>query len=144
MRHFFGLNKFSPSLMLIGDMAWIPLHILIKINMLKLWNKICNPNETRLLLIVLKWESGLGINNWGYDINNILNSANIDENTANMTSIDINKVTERLMLEEEQIWRIEIQNKPKLRSYTKFKSNISVENYVTQCKSKHTRSHYTI
>ena len=57
-----------------------------------------------------------------------------------MTSIDINEVTERLLLEEEQSWRIKVQNKLKLRSYMKFKSNISVENYVTQCKSKHIRS----
>ena len=46
IRHFLGLNKFSPNLMLIGDMAWTPSHILIKINMIKLWNKICNLNVT--------------------------------------------------------------------------------------------------
>ena len=124
----YPLYKFSPNLMLIGDMAWTPSHILIKINMIKLWNKICNLNVTRLPLSVLKWELGLGINN---DIDNILSSINIDENTANMTSIDINEVTERLLLEEEQSWRIEVQNKPKLRSYMV---------YVTQCKSKHIRS----
>ena len=140
MRHFLGLNKFSPNLMLIGDMAWTPSHILIKINMIKLWNKICNLNVTRLPISVLKWELGLGINNWSNDIDNILSSINIDKNTANMTSIDINEVTERLLLEEEQSWRIEVQNKPKLRSYMTFKSNISVENYVTQCKSKHIRN----
>ena len=68
MRHFLGLNKFSPNLMLIGDMAWTPLHILIKINMIKLWNKICNLNVTRLPISVLKWELGLGINNWSNNI----------------------------------------------------------------------------
>ena len=98
-------------------MAWTPSHILIKISMVKLWNKICNLNVTRLPLSVLKWELGLGINNWSNNIDNILSSTNIDENTANMTSIDINEVTERLLLEEEQSWRIEVQNKPKLRSY---------------------------
>ena len=140
MRHFLGLNKFSPNLMLIGDMAWVPSHILIKIDMLKLWNKICNLNETRLPLIVLKWELGLGINNWSYDINNILNSANIDENIENMTTINIKEVSERLLLQEEQSWQSELHNKPKLRSYMKFKHNINVENYVTYYKSKHTRS----
>ena len=84
-------------------MAWTPSHILIKINVIKLWNKICNLNETRLPPIVLKWELGLGINNWSNDTDNILNSINIDENTANMRSIDINEVTERLLLEK-QSW----------------------------------------
>ena len=51
MRHLLDLNKFSPNLMPISDMAWmktvwIPSHILIKLNMIKLWNKICNLNET--------------------------------------------------------------------------------------------------
>ena len=49
-------------------------------------------------------ELGFGINNWSYDIKNILNSANINENKENMTTINIKEVSDRLLLEEEQSW----------------------------------------
>ena len=64
----------------------------------------------------------------------------IDGNIENMTTINIKEVSDRSILEDEQSWRSDLQNKPKLRSYMKFKNNINVENHVTYCKSKHTRS----
>ena len=74
MRPFLGLNKFSPNLMLEGDMGWIPMHIEVKCNMIRLWNRICNLNTTRIPKIILKWEIENGINNWAFEINEILDS----------------------------------------------------------------------
>ena len=43
---------------------------------------------------------------------------------------DINSVKQTLFEKQEEDWKHNVQNKPKLRFYRQFKENIEVENYV--------------
>ena len=140
MRHYLGVNKFSPNLMLEGDMGWIPMHIQIKINMLKLWNRICLLDPSRIPNMILKWELQNGINNWAFEINEILNSVNIFNDINHLTTINIETVKNKLLTIEENEWKTSVDNKPKLRTYSKFKTEVGIENYVTKCTNKYKRS----
>ena len=42
--------------MLHGDTGWIPSHITMKTNMIKLWNRICRLDNCRLPKVILNWE----------------------------------------------------------------------------------------
>ena len=88
LRYFFGLNKFSQNATLHGDTGWIPSHITIKTNMIKLWNRICRLDNCRLLKVILNWEVKNGMNNWSHELHEILATCNIEQEIKNLENID--------------------------------------------------------
>ena len=140
LRYFLGLNKFSPNAMLQGDTGWIPSHITIKTNMIKLWNRICSLDNCRLPKVILNWEVKNGMNNWSHEIHEILDTCNIEQEIENLENIDEHNILNKLLEQEQINWTDEIQSKPKLRTYAKFKDKIHPEKYVKNCHGKHKRS----
>ena len=139
IRYHMGLNRFSANLVLQGDTGWTPINISIKLNMLRLWNRICMLPEHRVPYRILKWELNIGVNNWVKDIESILSSVSLFPQLENMEAIDISVIKSRLMAAEENAWTNAVCNKPKLRIYKLIKSNICTENYIL-CNNKKLRS----
>ena len=126
--------------MLQGDTGWIPSHITIEVNMIKLWNRICKLDQCRLPKAIIDGEVKNGMNNWSHEIHEILNTCNVKQEIENLENIDKHNILNKLLEQEQINWTDKIQSKPKLRTYVKFKDKIHPENYVERCHSKHKRS----
>ena len=62
-----------------GDLGWKSIHIGLKINMLRLWNKIVNMSNRRIPRMVFIWECNLGLNNWCSEVEQILGDINCND-----------------------------------------------------------------
>ena len=70
------------------------------------------------------------MNNWSHEIHEILDTCNIEQEIENLENIDEHNILNKLLEQEQINWTDEIQSKPKLRTYAKFKDKIHTENYV--------------
>ena len=80
--------------------------------------------------------------NWCSDISDIFQSVDMDNVFHSKEQCDISLVTGRLLKIDVRNWRYEVQNKPKLRTYIQFKSEIDTEEYVLSFLPKGCRSVY--
>ena len=71
---------------------------------------------------------------------NILLSLDMDEIYSNRLPVNFNMVVSELNNIQQNDWRINVQNKPKLRFYSKFKSDYEPEVYIKMNLDKNERS----
>ena len=79
-------------------------------------------------------------NNLCSDIRDIFQSVDMDNVFHSKKQCDILLVKGRLLEIDVHNWRYEVQNKPKLRTYIQFKSEIDTEEYVSSFLPKGCRS----
>ena len=121
-------------------MGWEPLHIGLKLNMLRLWNKLTTLDNNRISKTVFDWEYSLGVNNWCSEIEEILSEINFGELYDRKVACDIMECKIRSFDDYKNSWKAGKLLKPKLRSYNLFKTDFCTENYVINC-DKYIRSH---
>ena len=97
-------------------------------------------DNNRLPKKILDWDLSVNGNTWSSEIKSIL--YRIGENEAFNTRQTVRTNSCWALLHEQYCnnWKVEIANKPKLRTYVKFKVNYNVEQYVTSFMSKCQRS----
>ncbi len=80
MRYFLGVNKYTPTHALYGDMAWVnmPKYRRWK-SQLRLWNRLVEMENSRLTRRVFIWDSTLCPNNWSSDTFEILLESGMEE-----------------------------------------------------------------
>ena len=139
-RYFLGVNRFASIHAIEGDMGWEPIHIGMKLNMIRLWNKLIKMQADRIAKIVFEWEYNLGVNNWCSEIEQILGEINLGELFDRKITCDLSLCKERLFKEYQLLWENGKLLKPKLRTYNLFKNNFEAEHYVKYC-DKYMRSH---
>ena len=123
MRFYLGVHRFAPILGVIGDIGWSSARVGQHINMVRLWNRLIEMDENRITKRIFMWDLSLAHNNWTVDIRQILRYVNLEHIYDNQSVCTISELRTLEITNCNNIWATEISNKPKLRTYIKFKNN---------------------
>ena len=143
MRTYMGVNRYAPKLAVAGDMGWVPGTIRRKIQTLRYWNHLINLPNDRLTKRVFLYDYNTNSEaSWCSHIRQIF-IENGMENIYNMLLVcDLNVAKFTLLTKYTESWKSDISHKPKLRFYTKFKSEPLSENYLKLNLSCSQRSYF--
>ena len=132
-RSFLGVHRFTPTLALEGDMGWLIPKYRRWSQMLRLWNRLVSMPDDRVTKQIFVNDYYLAMSNfenWCTSIYRILNVLHKENLFYERQPCDIDSALQSFYTIQEEQWRRAIVQKPKLRFYQLFKSNLAVENYV--------------
>jgi hypothetical protein len=146
IRSFLGVHRYTSNIAIQGDMAWRWPIVRRKLEMLKLFKRICLMSNQRLAKTILLWDWQHKGRTWSWCIRSILKDT--DQGNLNIDVVGgdidfdelITKAEEVLMRIEVDRWSKELSKQPKLRFYRLFKNTFETATYVKQCASKSARS----
>ncbi len=142
-RIFLGVHKFAPLLALEGDTGWLSAQYRRWVNIIRFWNRmiIAPPNSLTKQMFEYDYNKcEQGRNNWCANVKKLFRQVNLQDNYINKDTCDLRKIKKLLFEEQEKTWKEKVINKPKLRFYCLFKSDLLMENYVTYNLSPSERS----
>lgn len=131
MRIFLGVHKFAPVLALQGDIGWYPCTLLRRLDMLRMWNRLCTMPDDRLTKLIFLWDYNICRNNWSSEVSQIFDSLHMPDVFVERTECDLSNVTQRYHTLADNEWSTDLLDKPKLRNYRLFKERIECEPYVS-------------
>ena len=140
MRYFLGVNKFTPTHALYGDLGWFMPKYRRWIKIASLWNRFVSMEDGRLTKRIFLWDKELCCNNWASDLYEILSEFGLEYTFEDMATINIKEFEELMLQRTAKTWKDTIRFKPKLRTYVKFKSEFGKEEYLTGYMSRQQRS----
>ena len=139
-RWFLGVHNKTPLAAISGDMGWVTSQNRRHLNMLRLWNRLVKFEESKLVKRIFIWDLHHSNNNWGSEIKSIMENINMTDHFYNKTTVDLKLAENTLNQKTSLTWKSELQIKPKLRTYIKFKENFETESYVKFCINRLQRS----
>ena len=122
---------FVPILAINGDMGWTPSDIRQKVAIIRLWNRLVAMEDNRLTKSIFKWDKNFN-NSWSFCVKSLLDKLGMIEAYNSETVVSPNAVWAILFEESCNRWAENIYQKPKLRTYVKFKEAYTVEPYEGQ------------
>ena len=154
MRSFLGTGKQTSLVTIEGDMGWLPVQIRHRIEMLRLWFRLCSLPDDRLTKCIFLYDykqSCRRKNNWCSSIKSILEDCDMEyffrniDLCANLSPIAVKTVlgdAKKTLWRKYKynFWAPEIARQPKLRTYRKFKTTFKTEDYVKLNLSRANRS----
>ena len=141
MRYFLGVHKYTPTLAITADLAWLDMKYKHYLNILRFYNRLLTMDTDRLTR--QSFEADLSENistNWTGRVKEILCGIDMEDKLANLERIDLSLVTKKFKELADSNFQEKVAVKPKLRSYKLFKRHIETEKYVTANLSKYERS----
>ena len=130
MRFFLGVHKFAPTCGVQGDMGWLSMKYRRYIKILKFWNRLIKMDDSRLTKRVFLFYYDRPGNNWCSDVRNIATELDILDSYDNKQIFDISMARLKCITQMSEDWVLDLNNKPKLRTYKLFKDELSAEPYV--------------
>ena len=125
-----GLAPKTTNEVVIGELGWWPLKARRDMIRLRYWRKLLNMGNERLPKLIYKWEIESGNkNSWidytkkliqELDLEEYWNKQDTTKSKREWDKIIENKIQER----EEKSWNHRMQQKPKLRTYIKYKNTL--------------------
>ncbi len=122
-------------------MGWLGVRSLQWIHMVRFWNRMQCMDSTRLTKFVFQWDRNQSGNRWSTDIKTIFDAIGLESVYTNNSMCNENQLLEKIHLYENQKWKDEVANKPKLRLYNNIKTNMVVEEYIKRSLTRVERSH---
>ena len=125
-----------------GEMGFLPAIFHRQVNALRLWNRILGMSPERLTrkVLLLDCQSSVG---WSKDIKLLFECINMGDLFTNLSKCDINQAIIKLKQYHGDNWIDVVNNKPKLRTYKKFKTSLDPANYLTWNLQRSERSLFT-
>ena len=130
MRCFLGVHKMAPKLAVCGDMGWDPCEVRIKGDMVRLWNRLINMPDNRLVKHIFYWNFSKN-GRWTRELSKIFDETGLQYIYRNKLSCSVSQIKMTSLEKYKQKWSEEILYKPKLRTYCLIKSVYQTEQYVT-------------
>ena len=125
MRVYFGINRYAAKIAIIGNMGWMPGNIRRKINLKRYWNRLISLQDDRITKVLFLHDYNSNNNT---SICHAMKVTFIEMNMENvynsLTWCNIDDVKSKLLCIYQEKWYSEINNKPKLRFYKKFKEKL--------------------
>ena len=140
MRTFLGVGKVTPIPFLYGEMNWLPPNIRQQGEVIRLWTRLINMDESRLTRKVFEVDHQLAMNGqtcWSSSVCSILTAAGFNNIFQQKSLLGHNKkhIIEAVMksqwLEYQESWIQNIKSFSRLSNYTKYKKCIVLEKYVS-------------
>ena len=128
-RAFLGLPKNVASFGLVSELDWLLPHFQSQVKMIQHFSRImCTPSN-RLMYRIYAWDRNLNesqkINTWSSEVKSILNENGLNFVFENQQIFSSKKIVSELKLsmikKQQEILKIECGNKPKLRTFMRFK-----------------------
>ena len=129
IRAFLGLPKTVTSFGLASEVDWLMPKYQTQIRMIRQYGRILRLHRNRLTYRVFKWDHGLNtngvINSWTNEIKSILYENNMSELFDAGQRFSVQAIIPQLKLSmaenQQNIFKNECENKPKLRTFVQFK-----------------------
>ena len=120
-------------------MGWLPSLFYRQVNALRLWNRILNMNSERLTKKIFLSDYGSN-SGWCQESKLLFETLDMKDIFENLHLCDINLATVNLRGNFETKWKIEVNKKPKLRTYKIFKTSFETYEYIKWNLEKSDRS----
>ncbi len=144
IRFFVGVHRLSPTPGYTGDMGWDSNKTRWKVNTIRLWNRLMDTDNERLVKKVLLHDieahSLNNKSNFSAQIKQICCEVGLKTCFTNTTKIDLSTVREKLVDKFAQDWFNSTQNMNKLDIYRSIKKDFGVEKYLELNLSKYEKS----
>lgn len=138
IRFFLGVHRFTPVDSMQGDMGWTSIPTTINIEILRLWNRMVNTKiETTKLTFNYDLNNG---GKWSRTVQEIMKSIGLESAFHNRATVNLKVCTELMMDNNQREWLTACEQKPKLRSYVRFKHEYKMEKYISFNFTKYERS----
>ena len=140
IRAFIGVPRNACSLGVMSEVDWLLPEFRTKMKMLRQYHRIVKMSNNRLTKKVFLWDKQLNETNvvfsWTNEVKAIFESCNL-LNIYNSNSIfplkaTIKKVKTAFLAEQQNFLRAECSDKPKLRTFVKFKDYNVLPSYITK------------
>lgn len=120
-------------------MGWFPLYIDRYVAVSRYWNRLVQMNENRLTKSIFNSIYD-NVTPWCKKVKQIFTEIDYLEDFENKARINVTDFEERLQSNYVEKWKQEIDTKPKLRTYSIFKTSFETDNYVRYIHNKGMRS----
>jgi hypothetical protein len=140
VRYYLGVHKRAPNAAIMAEMGWLNSKYHRYICMLRYWNKMLDMDENRLTRKIFEIDYLNCMNNWSYEVRTILEKIGLLNIFETKTKCNLELAGSKFKENMLATWHQEIRNKPKLRTYVKFKRNIETETYVKSFLGRQNRS----
>ena len=127
---FLGVHRFAANLTVTGDMGWTPPSVKRKIAMIRYWNRLITMEDSRLTKRVFLTMHANNKTKWCRSLCEIMSETGIEENFWYRIPCDLKLCLDKLMETHIKKWKDLLPKKPKLRTYTTFKSHYFTENFI--------------
>ena len=142
MRFFLNASMSVPIAALQGEMGWVPMRVHTRLDVLRLWHRLCTLPEGRLTGDVFRWSCNLadrGVHNWAADVRELLKESQFNPDLMLFYRKDfLDSVWNALTDKELQEWKRSLWTFPRgsettgrLRLYREIKPLPTAEPYVT-------------
>ena len=140
MRYYLGVHKFAPVAGMLGDFGWMSSKYRRYLCMCRYWNRMIRMDDERLVKKIFNNDYLACDKNWCSDIRDVFIKLDMGDMYHQKRVCIMQEVKLKLMNLNKQEWELEVSNKPKLRTYTLFKTELSTENYICHYMHKRNRS----
>jgi len=140
-RMFLGVHRYACNEAINAEMGWRSMFTKQILCVLRLWNRLCQMDENRLCKQIFNEDHKRCKRNWCADVKKFLEMATGD-NLHYDNKLTVNVKECGIILDElDKInWEVNIEKKPKLRTFRIFKKTYQTENYVKRYLSKSSRA----
>ncbi len=143
-RFFMGVHRFAPILGHVGDMGWGSNKSRWKLNILRLWNRLVEMDDNRLLKKVFLWDrdqhSNNNKSNFCAQVKQILTDCDKRSSYTNQNAVDIGNMKAIFMEKDVNNWENSVKDKCKLDFLALIKPAFGVEPFVKLNISRYERS----
>lgn len=139
IRYYLGVGKSTPLAGLMGETGWLASKSRRIICMIRYFNRILKMPDNRLPKRVFQ-HCRYRDETWVEELHSEMSNMGMGSYWRTMTPVDINEVKRKLHNITQTAWRLELHNKPKLRTYVQIKERLEVSTHVTCYINKSARS----
>ena len=135
-RRILGVRQNVNNEVVYGELGWWTLKTRRDMLRLRYWKKLLNMEETRLTKIVYIWEKTLNLpQSWCAHTRKLLVELGLGDCWENQDMLDLPAgwntiIWDKLQKREEDNWKRIMANKPRLRTYRRFKQELVLEEYL--------------
>lgn len=140
IRYFLGVHNFTAVSALHGEMGWLPCKYRKHLNVLRLWNRLVKMTPDRITKQTFTADYNDNYENWTSSVREILSSINMVHIYNQKICCNLEVCRNALFQFAQTEWLNNMQSKPKLRTYVKFKSDFKTESYVSNLYRRYQRS----
>ncbi len=144
IRFFTGVHRLSPIPGYIGDMGWISNGIRWKLDMVRLWNRLINTTNDRLVKKTFLYDINAHVSsnksNFSSQVKQICCDVGLKDCFTNKSNIDLTTVRNALFNNYSREWLNSTRNMSKLEVYRDIKTEFRVEKYLQLNISKYEKS----
>ncbi len=140
LRYFYGVHKFAPKYALYGDSGWSPCVYNRRYNMVRFWNRLNKMDDSRLTKHIFNYDMQINKNNWSSEIHDIFQSYDLETHYRNREYCNLENLRRKIKENYALVWKQNVTNYPKLRTYLDFKETLEKEKYLTFDFSRRERS----